>query len=75
VNREIDFYCSDLQTGSPAIGQQAVAQFENESRQHAGKFVKQDKWFIYFEKSQPVVDQLRTLTGNINIKKLTHGNQ
>jgi len=36
------FYCSDLQTGSPAIGQQLVAQFEYESRQHAGKFVKQD---------------------------------
>ncbi len=36
------FYCSDLQTGSSAIGQQLVAQFENETRQHAGKFVKQD---------------------------------
>ena len=36
------FYCSDMQTVSSAIGQQLVAQFKNESRQHAGKFVKQD---------------------------------
>jgi len=68
VNREIDFYCSDLQTGSPAIGQQAVAQFENVSRQHAGKFVKQDKWFIYFEKSQPVVDQ-KNINGQYKYQK------
>ncbi len=36
------FYCSDFQIGSPAIGQQLVAQLENKSRHHTGKSVKQD---------------------------------
>lgn len=36
------FYSSDSQTGSPAIGQQLVAQLENESRQQlVGQFAKQ----------------------------------
>jgi hypothetical protein len=34
------FVTSDSKTAT--IGQQLVAQFENESRQHVGKFVKQD---------------------------------